>query len=211
MKLKNVIGYEGVYAVSEVGNVYNLKRGTTLGQTMRNGYQYVCLTKDKRRRSKSVHKVVFESFKGRVIENLVIDHIDGNKLNNHIDNLRQITTRENTSKGWKEIALLPTGVSYVKHLKKYKAEIQIENIRYYLGVHETVELAEDAYKEALDNWEVKGEKPFKRDRTKKHCKGCDTTKSVKEFYHVKGHGYTYLCKECHKKEVNKNRSNTDLI
>jgi len=200
MKIKNVIGYEGIYAVSDTGDVYNLKKGIKMNSFIRDGYFCIILSKDGIKKNLRVNRIVFESFKGRIIPNLVIDHIDGNKLNNNINNLRQITTRENTSNGWRKKSKLPIGVSYVKHLGKYKSEISILKTRYYLGVFDSIDLAASAYKKALDEWKNNKVLPFTRDRTQKYCKGCNMTKTINEFYYVKNHGYTYLCKDCSKKQ-----------
>lgn len=205
MRIKNVIGYEGIYAVSDEGDVYNLKKGIKMSSFIRNGYSCVILSDEGNKKNFRIHRLVFEAFKGRIIPNLVIDHIDGDKLNNNIDNLRQIITRENTSKGWKVKGKYPTGVSYVKHLDKYKAEISISRVRYYLGVFDSVDEAESAYISALNDWETNKTLPPVRDRTQKYCKGCNQTKPINEFYHVRNHGYTFLCKECSKKQSKINR------
>jgi hypothetical protein len=200
MKIINVIGYEGIYAVSDSGEVFNLKKGIKMKNILKDGYYCIILSKDGIKKNHRINRIVYESFKGRAIPNLVIDHIDGNKLNNHISNLRQITTRENTSKGHAIKSKYSTGVSYVKHLRKYKAEISISNVRYYLGLYDTEEKASIAYRTALNEWTIDKKLPSTRDRTKKYCRGCDSVKDIIEFYYVKNHGYTTLCKECSKKQ-----------
>lgn len=58
-------------------------------------YLYVSLMHNNIKKSYRVHRLVFMAFKGNIPDNMVIDHIDGNKLNNHIDNLRCVTLSEN--------------------------------------------------------------------------------------------------------------------
>jgi hypothetical protein len=80
---------------------------------------------------------------------LVIDHIDSNKLNNHIDNLRVVTQRENISKEKSIKSGLPTGVYFRKDIKKYITQIQINNKRINLGSFNTIEEASNAYQNKL--------------------------------------------------------------
>jgi len=82
---------------------------------------------------------------------LVVDHIDSNKLNNHVDNLRIVTTRENCSREKTFKSGLPTGVSYNKQNKKYITFISIKRINKYLGYHINVEEASKAYEDALSS------------------------------------------------------------
>lgn len=207
MDIKNVIGYEGIYAVSNDGRVWNLKRGKELKSSVIHGYAYVILQKDGNTEKKRVHRIVYESFKGKIIPNLVIDHIDGNTLNNNVSNLRQITTRDNTSYGWKhhKKSGLPTGVKEFKALKKYGAEITIKGERFYLGSFSTIEEASNAYQQALQSWKDNGTKPIKEDKSIKLCKSCGKTKPVSEFYYIKRHGISWLCKDCMKSEMRKRR------
>lgn len=82
MNVINVVGYEGIYAVSDTGIIFNIKKGTVM-KTRINiyGYEEVTLSSVKSGKSKMrVHRIVYESFNGKVKDDLVIDHIDNNKL-----------------------------------------------------------------------------------------------------------------------------------
>lgn len=199
MKIINVVGYEGLYAVSDEGQVFSLKNGELLSPSInRGGYLIVVLNKNGKKETVQIHRVVFYSFNAyrrlKRTDELVIDHIDGNKTNNRLENLRKITTRENTSRA--KTNLYGKGVHHFKHLGKFGAEIAINKVRYHLGVFQTPEEAAAAYKSALDAYNTDGVLPFKKDRTIKFCKKCRQTKPISEFYHIKGHGYQTYCKEC---------------
>lgn len=199
MKVINVVGYEGIYAVSDTGIIFNIKKGTVM-KTRINiyGYEEVTLSSAKSGKSKMrVHRIVYESFNGKVKDDLVIDHIDNNKLNNDLSNLRKLTNRENICRS--KVSKYGRGVHYLEKINKYGACIQINKIQYHLGVFCDVEDARNAYDKALSDWNDKGILPYKRDRTVKKCNACNEVKSVSEFYYIKGHGYQYMCKECQKK------------
>lgn len=61
------------------------------------GYYYVSLMYNGIIKSYRVHRLIYLTFKGNIPEDMVIDHIDGNKLNNHILNLRCVTVKENVN------------------------------------------------------------------------------------------------------------------
>ena len=83
---------------------------------------------------------------------LQIDHIDGDKTNDHIKNLQALTSRENCSKAHQQNGkTLPAGVSYKKRNKKYVAQIWIDNKKKHLGLFTTVELASASYQKALES------------------------------------------------------------
>jgi hypothetical protein len=108
---KDVIGYEGLYQVSNLGNVKSLskvkvssnKKGKYLFTTKDiilkpgndgAGYLRVCLTKDSKRMTKKVHRLVAESFIG--LESIqVVNHIDFNRSNNNVTNLECCSILEN--------------------------------------------------------------------------------------------------------------------
>lgn len=206
MKIKNVVGYEGKYAISEDGRVFNLIRGIEMKQHDIDGYMCVKFRVNNEIKNYRVHRLVYAAFKGRIIEGLVIDHIDGNKKNNNITNLRQLSNRENCNLGIQEKRKykLPRGVRRFKKDNMFGAEIGIEKERYYLGTFKTSEEASDAYQSALRNWLDNKIKPQKRDRSVKLCKTCGKVKPITEFYYIQGHGYSWYCKDC-SKEYSRNR------
>lgn len=96
LKWKLLNNYQN-YLISEYGDVKNKKKKKLLKPTInKKGYLRVDLSYNK---SLLVHKLVYETFVGKINNELVIDHIDGNKKNNHYSNLQQITSKENTRKG----------------------------------------------------------------------------------------------------------------
>lgn len=97
---KDVIGYEGKYKISNYGRVYSIERNGTKGHLLKlrisiSGYVMVALTTNKKPKPLFVHKLVLQHFKPNPLNKKEGNHIDGNKLNNHIDNLEWCTRKEN--------------------------------------------------------------------------------------------------------------------
>jgi phosphomannomutase len=103
---KDIVGYVGLYQVSNLGNVKSLdkicggRKGIVKGKpiaTQDNGRGYinVCLNKDGQAKRVYVHRLVAEAFLPK--ENLkdCVNHKDGNKANNNLDNLEWVTRSEN--------------------------------------------------------------------------------------------------------------------
>lgn len=89
----------------------------------------------------------------RVITNapkgVEVDHIDGNTLNNHIDNLRLVTSQQNKFNTKKRgNSGLPKGV--VRHGTSFKATLTSNYQTYYLGTFPTVEQAAEAYRKKAE-------------------------------------------------------------
>lgn len=95
---KDVPGYEGLYKVSNVGNVSSLYSGRLLRKRIStNGYYVVDLTKDHSKSTHRVHRLVALAFIPAVDGKPIINHIDGDRLNNSISNLEWCTQSENVS------------------------------------------------------------------------------------------------------------------
>ena len=95
--MKNINGFEGRYQVNEFGQVYSLlkKKWLKPGLT-KNGYLVYNLTPVNIRPqiTYTAHALVFMHYIGTDYEG-TINHIDGNKLNNHYSNLEVISHSEN--------------------------------------------------------------------------------------------------------------------
>jgi len=98
MKIKEIKGLGGRYSVNEEGDVFSHRRGIRLkpGITSR-GYYHVDLAG----KGKLVHRLVAEAFLPDFLDKPQVNHIDGNKLNNHISNLEMATSSENLLHAYK--------------------------------------------------------------------------------------------------------------
>ena len=86
-----------IYMVSNLGRVKNSKTDKLLkGKITDSGYREYCLTFNHKKQSLSAHKLVWEVWIGT--EQQIINHINGNKLDNRLANLENISNRENTLK-----------------------------------------------------------------------------------------------------------------
>lgn len=87
------------YEISNFGNCRKRQNDGTykniVGSITNAGYRYFQLQRDGKRTNHLFHHLVAFSFIGERMNNLVIDHIDRDKLNNHVHNLRFITFAEN--------------------------------------------------------------------------------------------------------------------
>jgi hypothetical protein len=97
-------GYEDKYIINRQGDIKSLISNKLLEDNhnikLPNGYKAVKLIdKQGKRNSFLVHNLVYITFVGAKTKKLVIDHINQNKLDNNLSNLREITQSEN-SKNW---------------------------------------------------------------------------------------------------------------
>ena len=86
---------------------------------------------------------------GRPLKGLVTDHIDGNKLNNQLENLRIVTVSQNNQNTYKHRAGRLVGCSYHKLAKKWQSQITIDGKSKHLGLFESELAAHECYLEAL--------------------------------------------------------------
>ena len=98
--MKDIKNYEGIYGITTEGDVYSYKRKKFLKPADNGtGYLFVILHKDGKVKNHYVHRLVAEAYLPNP-ENLPqVDHIDGNKMHNFLNNLQWITNRDNVRKG----------------------------------------------------------------------------------------------------------------
>lgn len=114
---KDIEDFAGIYQVSDEGEVRSLDRfycgRHTKGRILRpclvgKGYKTVCLRKDLKTFRKYIHQLVAETFLPTHDEGEVVNHIDGNKCNNCINNLEWVTYSENNQHAY-DNRLKPVG------------------------------------------------------------------------------------------------------
>lgn len=106
---KDVPGYEGYYQASNRGKVRSIDRtiidkneikihrtGKVLSQNVnKDGYLFVELNKNAKRKLRTVHRIISETFIPNIKNKPEVNHINGNKKNNAISNLEWVTSSEN--------------------------------------------------------------------------------------------------------------------
>lgn len=96
---KNVKGYEGLYQISNLGNVRSLKRNIILKQSQYSKYNQVNLYKNGKRECVNVHRIVAIAFLNNPSNYECINHIDENKRNNAVNNLEWCSKKYNVNYG----------------------------------------------------------------------------------------------------------------
>ena len=92
---RSVIGYEGLYEVSSCGQIKSLRKGALLTPHKINGYYVVRLCKNGKMKNHKVHRLVAIAFILNPENKAFVDHIDTNRSNNRVENLRWVTRQEN--------------------------------------------------------------------------------------------------------------------
>ena len=132
---KEIPGYEGLYEVSNKGNVRNVRRNTLLRLTKTNyGYIRIDLCKNGIKTSLSVHRLVAETFIPHPDNLPMINHKDEDKTNNRVENLEWCDAKYNINFGTARIRSINTkikngyvneenvGLSREEYMKKYYEE-----------------------------------------------------------------------------------------
>lgn len=104
---KDIEGYEGLYQISNYGNVKSLNYHCTGKEKIlkqgkdKYGYLFVNLYKDGKRKKFLSHRLVVTTFisNDNPTEKIQVNHIDENKENNHVSNLEWVTPKENINWG----------------------------------------------------------------------------------------------------------------
>jgi len=161
---KDILGYEGLYQVSNMGRVRSLDTTDSMGRLRKGrllslkpnsqGYSHPSLFKNGKQKKYYTHQLVAMMFLGHTPNgtDVVVDHIDGDKLNNKLSNLRLTTHRENISKGFRDkFNKKYTGIYYILSRDKWRAEIKLKGKSMCLGYFNTSNEAYIAYKAALSN------------------------------------------------------------
>lgn len=103
MTWKDIPSYENEYQINTNGDIKSLKTNKTLKWFInnKNGYAYVTLCKNNKRKCYRVHKLVAITYLKNTNNKSEINHINGNKLDNRIENLEWCSSSENQKHAYK--------------------------------------------------------------------------------------------------------------
>ena len=116
---KDVEGYEGIYQISSYGRLKSLSREITdifgtriveekIAQRSNNSiYFHTNLCKNGEKKSTSIHRLVAQAFIPNPENKPCVNHIDGNKHNNHVENLEWVTYSENIQHAYRTGLIKP--------------------------------------------------------------------------------------------------------
>lgn len=83
------------YAISKDGKVRNLKTGKYLSGSILQSYRYINFRYEGKNKNRAVHRLVAQAFIDNPNNYSIVDHIDGDRLNNNLENLRWVSAKEN--------------------------------------------------------------------------------------------------------------------
>lgn len=143
---KDIVGYEGLYQVSNFGRIkslYNYRgKGNILIPRLKRGYLTIGLRKNKIRKWKTIHRLIAQTFIPNPHNYPVVNHKNENKLDNRIENLEWCTIAYNNCYG--------TRLKNVKR-KVSKPVIQYNLKGKYLKEFESISDAARAVKTSAGN------------------------------------------------------------
>lgn len=155
---KDVVGHEGYFMVSESGKVKSLDRnykksdgtvypmkGKELSPFISNvGYIRIALRKNGKPIKYSVHRLVAQAFLEKESGRDFVNHLDGNRSNNHYSNLEWVSMQENNCHRIDKTKTTTKyiGVSWIKAKQKFTASICINKKQKTIGHFSS---AEEAY------------------------------------------------------------------
>lgn len=170
---RDIPEYEDYYQVSNLGNVRSLDRwvvysngrkqfykGRAIEGYVNKGYRKTGLSKDNTARTYSFSQLVAMAFLGHELNGntLVVDHINGDKSDDRLENLRIVTNRTNVTTCFradrKSLSSRYEGVIWRGDRSKWQVKIQFNKKTIYLGYFTDEFKAAKAYQSALS--EIKG-------------------------------------------------------
>ena len=134
----------------------NVKKGFLAGVPNPRNYKIIGINGKTYR----AHRLIFLMFYGYLPK--IIDHIDGNTLNNKINNLREAKSADNSanSKLSKNNTTGAKGVFWKKRIKKWEVAVSYNKQRHHFGVYKDFELAELVAIEARNKYHGEFAKHF---------------------------------------------------
>jgi hypothetical protein len=141
---KDISNYEGVYRVSNKGNVLSIRYGRLLKPDNSTKYSRVTLSLNNNTKRIPIHRLVADAFINNENNLNLVNHIDENKRNNNSENLQYISHRNNVSySATKKSISKVNGVHWIDRMKTYQCSVYLNGKKYYLGSTKDIVVAEN--------------------------------------------------------------------
>lgn len=135
---KDVNGYEGLYLVSRDGQIKGIKSGKILKQCVaKSGYKIVGLCSHGVRKNVQVHRIIALAFLQNSQNKPEVNHKDGCKTNNAIENLEWATRQENSQHAFEN------GLMNLSNIKLTPNDVKKIRKRYFLDKKTYNQIAEE--------------------------------------------------------------------
>lgn len=141
IKYADIIGYDN-YIIYEDGRVFNKKFGRFLKLGLNShGYLHVILYKNNKAKNFNIHRLVAQYFIPNPGEKTCVDHINGIKTDNRIENLRWASYIENgrNSKTSSKNSSGEKNVSWHKKTRKWRVQFKVNGKNKYFGLFSNYE------------------------------------------------------------------------
>ena len=162
IKWKDIPNWEGCYQVSDTGLIRSIDRYIPCGLggkrllkgrkikpylNKHTGYKVVVLRANGKKSLHTIAQLIAMAFLkyNPVGSRVVVDHIDGDKTNDRLDNLQIISNRENIAKSNRVKTSTYPGVHYRKDTKKWRAMITVNGKTKHIGTFDQELKAAKAY------------------------------------------------------------------
>lgn len=147
---KDVYGFEGYFQISNTGKVKSVKRELINSSNIKrvikekilspcistNGYRIVSLNKDKKRIKMSIHRLIATAFIPNPENKPFVNHINGIKTDNRIENLEFVSASENIKHAYNIGLMKPTALGkFGKNNSGSKKVYQFDKSGNFIGEH----------------------------------------------------------------------------
>ena len=143
-KIKELFDYDSGNLLRKTKTSNRVKVGDVVGSISKSGYIKTGIDN----KTHLVHRLIWIWHNGEIDNNLLLDHINQDKVDNRIENLRLVNRQENS---WNRQA---KGAYFDKRCGLWQSKIQTKSGRISLGYFDTEEKAHDAYINAKNKYHV---------------------------------------------------------